>query len=215
LEQKTPQVRLLSGVEFPSARRVTFPSLDINVIWPLRAQEKRIFPEPPLYPWGRYTYGDRAINEAVARGLKGDAAWEFYQERSAELVPNMTRLLQIERQRWEFAERELDVKMSDLVFPQLATSRLFWTYNHPRRDLLWSFGARILVAAGVLHDENNAIELMKGAFTWEFGSDYQQPIHPKVADALGLAWWSPDMKYRRHDVEFDYETFIRNQIEWA
>jgi len=214
-EQKMPHVRLDGRYTFPNAQRITFPSLDLNLLWPLRAEEKRMTPEPPHYPYGRFTYGDRVINEVLQKGLFGDDAWTYYLERSAKLIPDLYRLQAIEEQRWQEIEQPLDVKMSDLVFERLREERLFWTYNHPNRAMLCYMGGRMLRAAGFgPPDDCGARDRMMSVLTWEFGADYHQPIHPMVGEALGLSWWSRDMPYRRMDVLLSFEEFVRRQIAW-
>jgi hypothetical protein len=214
-EQVTPLVRLSNRYDFPRARITTFPSLDFNLIWPLRADEPRMAPEPPTFPYGRYTYGDRIINQVVAEGLESDQAWHEFERRSNAAMPNLKRLVEIETRRWTFAERNLDVVMSDVIFPNFQSDRLFWTYNHPNRIVLCRLSARILASAGISASESEAFELMCGILTWEFGADYQAPIHPRVGRELNLMWWDEAMTYRRYDDNFTYEQFIRNHIAWA
>ena len=213
-EQVTPLVRVSTRYAFPNAQITTFPSLDFNLMWPLRADEPRMTPEPPEFPYGRFTYGDRIINQIVAEGLEGDAAWEAFQRRSDAAMPNLCRLANVEQRRWSFAERDLDVAMSDVIFNAFKTERLFWTYNHPNRRVLCRLAARILAAAGIATSEEEALATMEGILTWEFGADYQAPIHPKVISELPLEWASEDPIYRRYKDEFSYEQFIRAQIAW-
>jgi len=215
-EQVMPHTALDAKYDFPNARRITFASLDLNLFWPLRADEKRFIPEPPVHPFGRYPYGDRVINEILADNLAGDDAWDYYTRRSASLMPRFDRLWMIERERWLGIEKTVDVKMSDLVFPRIRHERLFWTYNHPNRLMLCYFGGRILQAAGLLPpDDERARDLMLQWLTWEFGADYHQPIHPLVGAGFELSWWSSNMLYRRIDVDWSFETFVRNQISWG
>jgi hypothetical protein len=213
-EQVTPFTRLRSRFPFPDAHCVSFPSLDFNALWPLRADAPRMRPEPPQFPWGRYTYGDKLINEIVAEGLVGDAAWEAFVTRSASALPPAERLLAVEERRWNAAERLVDVPMSDVVFPVIREERLFWTYNHPHRLLLCRLGARLVHRAGLAAFEDEAWAKYQDALNWPFGEDYHAPVHPKVAAQLGLSWWSADLSWRRYDDTFTYEEFVRAQIEW-
>ena len=214
MEQVTPLVRLSNRYDFPRARITTFPSLDFNLLWPLHAAEPRSRPEPPDFPYGRYPYGDRIINQVVAEGRAEDDAWREFKARSETMMPNLKRLAVIEEQRWKFAERKLDVVMSDVIFPHYRQERLFWTYNHPNRIVLCRMGARLVAAAGLAVSEEAAFETMIGLLTWEFGADFQMPVHPRVGRELELAWWREDMLYRRYDDLLDYEAFVRNQIIW-
>ena len=214
LEQVTPFVRLSNRFTFPDAKTITFPSLDCNLLWPLRADEPRMRPEPPTFPWGRFTYGDKIINAIVAEAIDGDAAWAAFSERSAAAIPNMERFAQIEERRWKVAEKLVDVIMSDVIFPSIREKRLFWTYNHPHRLVLCRLGARLIHAAGFSTTEEEAWEAYQRALSWPFGEDYHAPVHPLVAQQLSLEWWCSNMSWRRYDDSFSYEEFIRAQIAW-
>ena len=215
IEQSTPARNVSGRYDFPNARICRFPALDINLIWPLRADDPRSRPEPPDFPFGRYPYGDRIINQVVADGLSGEAGWQAFQQRTDAALPDIARLARVERKRWEYAERDLDVRMSDVIFPHFVTKRLFWTYNHPHRTVLCRLGARILLASGWAPDEETGYKTMERLLTWDFGADYQAPVHPEVAASLGLEWWSPNMTFRRFADEFQYEEFVRRQIDWV
>jgi hypothetical protein len=213
-EQSMSTVDISSRFEFPNARRIRFPSLDFNLPWPLRAHDRRTIPEPE-FPYGRYVYGDRIINEIVENGLTGDEAWSYYVSRSADCMPNLDRLAEIERQRWAAIEAELEVKVADIIFDNLSDRRMFWNYNHPNREMLIRFGGRLLRAAGFAPEGDvEAAELMGRVITWEFGANYHEPIHPAVAEKLNLKWWSPNMLYRRHEIEMDRESWVRRQVAW-
>lgn len=214
LEQVTPFVRLTDRFAFPNALRVTFSSLDFNLLWPLRADEPRMRPEPPAFPWGRFTYGDKIINAIVSEGLSGDEAWSAFRERSAAAIPDMVRFAQVEERRWAAAEKLVDVKMSDVIFGNISHERLFWTYNHPHRLVLCRLGARLIHGAGLVASEEDGWQAYLNALNWGFGEDYHAPIHPLVAEQLGLAWWSPDLAWQRYGDSLSYEEFIRAQIEW-
>jgi len=213
-EQAMTTVHISGKYDFPNARRITFPSMDFNLLWPFRTLDKRTRPEPD-FPYGRYVYGDRIINEAVAKGLGGDDAWDYYRARSAERMPDMARLAEIEHQRWRAVEAGLDAKISDILFAGMTRTRMFWNYNHPTRETLCQLGGRILQAAGFApEDDAEATALMACVLTWQFGANYQEPVHPLVAKRLALDWWSPDLLYRHYEEELAFETWIRRQIEW-
>ena len=213
-EQLTPRVSFEKKDNLArDCRVVSYPSLDFNLLWPLHAVEPRSRREPD-FPFGRYSYGDRIINAVVADGLSGDEAWAAYQARSAEAVRNIVRLVAIERQRWDNLDGDLSVKMADEIFARFRQERLFYTYNHPTSELLCRVGAGLLHAADLVTDKDAAFEELRRLFTWEFGADHAVPIHPNVAKALNLEWWSPAMRYRWGEDTRTYEDLIRAQIDW-
>lgn len=217
LEQATPLVRFDRRDDLsPNCDKVTFPSLDFNLLWPLNAPEKRNHPELPNYPFGRFPYGDRFINDVVDRGLRGRDAFDEYMRLSSEMLEkNLARLEQIERSRWQAIERDHDVKMADYLFGSFRRKRIFHTYNHPTRDTLCELIARILQAAFPTDAPDVLLGDVEALFTWDFGSDLQVPIHPVVAEKLRIEWWSPEACYNFRGAPLSHRDFIQKQIDWA
>ncbi len=215
-EQRTPHVRFPEAAKVYNAKVVTFPSLDLNVLWPLHAQEPRNAPRPGL-PHGSTPYGDRITTKIAKEGLSGESAWQAYLEQSEASLSHLPRLLEIERQRWDLMERELSVTMSDVVFGAFAERRVYSTYNHPHISIIAELASRLLIKAG-LDDgasEDEVHRRMKGVFVAPFGEDLQMPVHPKVARELGLKWWTPDLLYAWRDKRLTFEQFVRRQIDWV
>lgn len=215
IEQRTPHVRFPEYARISNARIVTFPSLDLNVLWPLHAPEPRNAPRPSL-PHGPNPYGDRIINKIVKEGLSGEKGWAAYVSQSEAAISNVSRLLEIERQRWELMERDLSVTMSDVIFGTFTERRIYSTYNHPSIGIISELATRILVRAGLVDgaSEDEIRSRMNALFVAPFGEELQAPVHPKVARELGLSWWTQDLIYNWHGKRLKYETFIRRQIDW-
>lgn len=215
-EQATPLVRFPHRDKLPIDCRIsTYPSIDFNLLWPLNAPEPRNHPQAG-FPFGPFSYGDRIINEIVESGLSGEAAWAAYVERSLAAMPNLHRLADIEYSRWTTLERELDVKLADRVFQLFRKERLFYTFNHPTPDMLCHVGTELLRVSGLSgeSDYQTLFDEVRSLFTWEFGRDYEVPIHPAVANAFDLAWWSPTMHYNWHNEPRLAKDFIQAQLDW-
>jgi acyl carrier protein len=216
LEQRTPYVRFSEASRAHNARTTTFPSLDLNVLWPLHAPDPRNAPRPGLLH-GPNPYGDRIINKLVKDGLSGEEAWQAYVQLSDAALSNLPRLLEIERQRWDLMERQTSVTMSDVVFNSLTGQRTHSTFNHPFINIIAELAARILVKAELANgcSGDEMLNRMRTLFRVRFGEELQSPVHPKVARELGLTWWKPDILYNWHGKTLQYEEFIRRQIDWV
>lgn len=198
-----------------SAVRFGFMSLDFNPLWPLHSVDPRNHAEPD-YPFGRYPYGDRAINSVVADGLRGDEGFEAYQAKSAAMLRNVDRVLDVEKRRWSLIERINDSSFLDWVLANFAKVRLFHTYNHPSHLALSMVAAVVLHKSGlVVGDVESIAEEARTHLNLFWNPDnYEAPIHPIVAETFGLEWWSPDMLYNWGGEHMSYEQLIRSQIDW-
>jgi hypothetical protein len=51
--------------------------------------------------------------------------------------------------------------------------------------------------------------------TGYLGRREELPIHPQVAQRLGLAWWHPGMRYRWQGNRWTFEDYVLRTIRWT
>src|SRR5665213_1039641 len=57
---------------------VKFPALDFNLLWPFNCPNPCDEPEPPVFPFGRFPYGDRIIIESIGKGMAPKKILNYY-----------------------------------------------------------------------------------------------------------------------------------------
>jgi hypothetical protein len=213
-----------SGHPFPQRLRdalngtkiIRFPPLDFNLYWPFNFNDPRNVSEPD-FPWGRFPYGDRVVIELLREGLAGDGLWQQYQARSLSRLPDLNRLEQLETRRLQARDAACDVVMADLVLSSYRDRPLFWTINHPSGWLLGHVLKRMMAAARepLELSENDGQRAFEILSAWDPFSNNQQPIHPEIARRLGLAWCTPERRYRYLDGnELTFEEFMVRYINF-
>jgi hypothetical protein len=188
---------------------VTFPSLIMSSFWPFECPEPRGAPEPG-YPWKRYPVGDMIGLEVVRAGLTGPLAVAAYLDLSLQKMPDLQVRLQRDLERMRRYDAQSDVKLADYVESAFRREHLFWTSKHPSEAGMAELTRRVAAAVRpFLGGSAQTVEdrLAAGAGFGGMG-DVQLPIHPIVAEALGLTFWQPDLEYRWYSQNWTFFEYI-------
>ncbi|HTU68856.1 MAG TPA: WcbI family polysaccharide biosynthesis putative acetyltransferase [Candidatus Baltobacteraceae bacterium] len=217
-EQYDAKAPFPSAEKLPEgAKRVRFPAADLHLLWPLGSVNPANVPEPPRFPHGRFSYGDAAIIRRIQSGATAAEVLEYYLERSDQELPDLEKFLRLERARLEQRDAKCDVKIAAYILEHFARERLFWTVNHPTHDLL-----RVLINALLSHGASSEPRLagmtldasfFAECFPSEVLGPIAVPIHPKVADHFGLAWYDRNEQWQYYGETRTYESYFREMIE--
>lgn len=196
---------------------VKFPALDLNVLWPFNCPNPFNAPEPPVFPFGRFPYGDRVIVAAIDKGLPPGEILDCYLNRWNDYKPDLERLLLLERARVSARDTHCDVKMAERVLGQFEKRRLFWAINHPTNVLLEELIEGILGACGRINPLFVDADIAS-TLTNHFGPTgplgaVNIPVHPRVAEHLRLEWYAPNETFRTWDgTRYSYEGYLEAMI---
>jgi hypothetical protein len=216
LEQHDPVGFPLRQLLPAGIRVVTFPSLDFNLLWPLTC------PNPfdtrtAGRNYGIFPYGDRVILTCVKRGMNADDILQYYLRGWDDYKVDLGRLTSIETARIAQRDEHCDVQFGSLVLERFRVERLFWTVNHPAAPLLAQMTTKLLAAAfpGEPWAQcDDMFETIVGNFS-PYGplGSIDVPIHPDVADYLGLSWYRYEEGHRLSDGRvLSYEQYFRELI---
>jgi hypothetical protein len=199
---------------------VKFPAVDLNVLWPFNCVNPYNAPEPPTFPFGRFAYGDRAIVNAIDRGMSADDVLDYYLNRWDDYKVDLDRLLKLEQARLAARDARCDVQIADFVLSRFRKERLFWTINHPTTVLIREVIDRLLHACGKAQPalEDADMENTLAAHFPPAGplGVVGVPIHPKVAEHLELEWYDPNERYHSWDGKtYSYVEYFEGMIRTA
>ncbi len=198
---------------------VSFPSMDLTLLWPLITTAGYDEAPTPERPWGRFPQGDRVVVDCVDRELSVAEAMTFYEQHSAEYIGNLERRTALERGRLRAREAKADIKISDYLFDQIAKQNIFWSVNHPTMAPLAELARRLLAAAlpavpalrKVAIDATIATLPPDGPLAF-----FRVPIHPVVVDYFDMEWYrredGPNYGLR-YEARLTYEGYLRGMIE--
>lgn len=197
-------------------RAYTFPSLRLELLWPLSCANERNEPEPGL-PHGRFPYGDRFVSACLEQGVPKDrivalivgGAWGAN-------WPNLDEAFRRESRRLTAGDASCDVKIGSHVLKRFRSQRLFWTVDHPTDALIAELVKRLLASAKILDDPAEAVDrAFVPAADGGLLGPYAVPIHPHVAAHFALAWYRRDQNYRAFDRTYTFETYYRALVDAA
>lgn len=199
--------------------RVTFPSADLNLLWPLWSVNPFNVPEPPRFPHGRFTYGDKVVLTQLEGGATTEEALVYYLECSRRDLPNLDQLLRLERARLMRRDTQCDIKMAPIILERFQHERLFWTMNHPTHALLRVLMNALLAHAANLDPRLAGVVLDEAFFETYFSVEMlgqiAVPIHPGVAEHFALSWYDPYEEWVYYGETRTYESYFREMIEYC
>lgn len=192
-----------------------FPALLMTSPWPFECPEPRGHPEPGYF-WKRFPFGDMIGLEIAGTGLFGPAAVAAYLDVSEAKMPDLRVRLQRDLERMRRQDERCDVRMADFLESRFREEHLFWVNGHVSSSGVAELARRIAAAARpVLGGSETGFEARLPAISAIGGmGGLQHPIHPLVADALGLRFWYPGMKFRWYDREWTFYEYIERYIAY-
>jgi hypothetical protein len=199
-------------------RRIRFPPLFMNTLWPFVALDPRSevlrtswFEEGP-YP--RFV-ANRLIIEIMRTEADPDCVYDrFINIRIREKV-DLDRLHNLTMRKILGLDQEADIHYGDFIARHFSTKRLFLMQIHPSGPMLRYLCEAVFDALAfrslLTQDHLDQIEAMRGI------GDYDAPIHPEIVEHFDLRW-ARGLSYRHHsEGYFNYDEFIRRYIrlDWT
>jgi hypothetical protein len=181
---------------------VKFPILWMNSLWPTAVKDPRNAPTE-RYSAGPYPYGDRLVLKLLDEGLSPDEVAERYLETDINEMVDIARFHEINVVKAQSLDTRADVKLGGYVNGEFAATRLFVTQNHPTMPMLRYIADAIFDAIDIKAPESDLVAASGGM------QHVHMPVHPQVADCLGLSWYDQGIEYRYHDQKFQIAEFIR------
>lgn len=179
-----------------AARRIRVPALALPGVFHVFAP--RVHPHheargrPPFY----LTRGNAVLNELVAQRRAGGPldglVGAYLDDRGAD-IGNAPRLWDMNVAAMRRLGAQADIDPWRDIEPTLRTRRHFWSVKHPTRATAMLLLRPMLDTIGLPYDAA-ALDALAGEP--EYHEPYHAPVHPRLAERLGLAWVGPETRYR-------------------
>lgn len=194
---------------------IRYPTFFMPTLWPFECPEPRDVIEPD-YLWKRYPLGDMVGLQIAQAGLTGDMAVAAYLDLSTQKMPNLQVRLQRDIARMHHYDAQCDVRVADYVESSFQHAHLFWTSGHLSEDAVAELTRRVAAAARPTlgGSAERAESCLAAAMGYAGMGGLQLPIHPVVAETLGLRFWQHDMQYRWYTQSWTFYDYIRHYIEY-
>ncbi len=211
--QPTPHRAALHERLPPGCEVVKFPPLSALFLWPFSGNDPRVAADPARYPWS-----DSIGAVLSTENLGDDALFDKYMEVTAERMPDLNRRLRIDVVRWTATDALADIKMAEWVEQNFRTTKLFHTSGHIAAAATGPLFKQLLRSTRSLDRRRIGAALAETDMLLRHhqGQDFEcVPIHPMVAEALGLTWYDPDARYRWHGHDWTFRQYVLHYIRWA
>ena len=139
-------------------------------------------------------------------------------ELAAERLPDMQACLEADITGWRANDVSADIHLADHLAGSFRTARLLCAPNVPSGELARHLALQLLLksVAGVWCEPTRLVAEYQVASRGYLGDWWTHPpVNPLVAEALGLQWWSPNVRYIWHSNRWDFRRYVLNYIRWA
>jgi hypothetical protein len=190
------------------AEMITFPFLRFASPWPFDHHNGPDDKEAFEREWPNLTFLNRDGLLARLRREIPDKEARFLAYRGLELdgVVNYLRLHDFEKRRLLALDRRFGFAIGEYVLANFQTRQLFYTTNHPNRQLVTMLMEWLMRRMG-LDEAFPTVERL------DHLKRLQVPLHPKVARALGVTWADERTKYLYEGRSVTWESYTRAYIE--
>jgi hypothetical protein len=189
-------------------RVIKFPLLHFASLWPFdhyngpgdREAYEREWPNLTfLYHDGLLARLRKEIPDREERLLA-------YRTLSVGGIINFARLHDFEKRRLTAMDKQFGCEIGQFVLDNFQRRRLFYTTNHPNGQISGMLMQFLLRQLGVdrAYRSIGILDHLKRL---------QVPVHPKVAEALGVKWADANTKYLYCGEQITWETYVRRYIE--
>src|SRR6516162_3624045 len=129
-----------------------------------------------------------------------------YRSLSIAGVVNYVRLHDFEKRRLTAMDKQFGFDIGQYILDNFQRKRLFYTTNHPNGQILAMLLGYLLRHLGIDATYRPITSL-------DHLSRLQVPVHPQVANALGVKWAGEATKYLYGGERITWETYVRRYIE--
>ncbi len=129
-----------------------------------------------------------------------------YRTLSVDRIINFARLHDFEKRRLTAMDKQFGCEIGQFILDNFRSKRLFYTTNHPNGQIIGMLLQYLLRQLGMGQGfrPNSTLDHLRRL---------QIPVHPKVAEALGVKWADASTKYLYYGEQITWETYVRRYIE--
>jgi Polysaccharide biosynthesis enzyme WcbI len=200
-----------------NAKRIVYPKLRFNLLWPLACPNPYNAPEPGK-PVGPYPLAHGFILAGAEKGVPPEELLQLLQVPSWNAGwPNLDALFKNETTVLLAADAKAEVKIGSFVLKNFRKQRLFWAPAAPANELLVELAYRLLHACFGRQNSTDR-DAIRAALATTGARDVMAhvavPVHPLVASHFALEWFDKDEQYPYFDATRSFEEYYRGMIDY-
>jgi hypothetical protein len=187
---------------------VKFPLLHFASLWPFDHYNGPGDKEAYEREWPNLTflYHDGLLARLRKEIPDREQRLLVYRTLSVDGIINFARLHDFEKRRLTSMDKQFGCKIGQFILDNFRNKRLFYTTNHPNGQIIGMLLQYLLRQLGMGQGfrPNSTLDHLRRL---------QIPVHPKVAEALGVKWADASTKYLYYGEQITWETYVRRYIE--
>lgn len=193
----------------PGARMLRFPCLRLASPWPFDAYNGAGDPEARAkdHPNYEFTYFDGLLARLRREIPDPEARFAAYRDLTMKGLVDPVRLHRLEERRLLAMDKAHGGGAGAAILERLRRDQVFYTTGHPGGRVFGHLLDGLLQTLGV-RDRVTATAGLDGLRT------LQVPVHPIIAERLGLRWAGPDATYLYRGEPITWETYVRRYIAY-
>lgn len=189
-------------------RIIKFPLLHFASLWPFDHYNGPSDKEAYEREWPNLTflYHDGLLARLRKEIPDREQRLLAYRTLSVDGIINFTRLHDFEKRRLTAMDKQFGCNVGQFILGNFQRRRLFYTTNHPNGQIIGMLMQYLLRKLGMDqgYRPNSTLDHLRRL---------QVPVHPKVAQALGVTWATENTKYLYGGEQITWETYVRRYID--
>jgi hypothetical protein len=190
------------------ARIIKFPLLHFASLWPFDHYNGPGDKEAYEREWPNLTflYHDGLLARLRKEIPEREERLLAYRTLSVDGIINFARLHDFEKRRLTAMDKQFECEIGQFILDHFQRRRLFYTTNHPNGQIIGMLMQYLLRQLGIGRGfrPNSTLDHLRRL---------QVPVHPKVAETLGVTWAKENTKYLYGGEQITWETYIRRYID--
>ena len=189
-------------------RIIKFPLLHFASLWPFDHYNGPGDKEAYEREWPNLTflYHDGLLARLRKEIPDREERLLAYRSLSVDAIINFARLHDFEKRRLTAMDKQFGCEIGQFILDNFQRRRLFYTTNHPNGQIIGMLMQYLLRQLGIGRGfrPNSTLDHLRRL---------QVPVHPKVAETLGVTWAKENTKYLYGGEQITWETYIRRYID--
>lgn len=198
--QDVPGIQGLMKALPPNSKTVCLPKISWRVFWPFTPSSNKEL--------RKYPYSDAYVLDLIRQGHAKEQVVKQYMQLDVHKHVDLKLIYQQNIDYLNSPHNTRDIRITDYIVANFKKRELFFSYNHPHKDIALQVTNEILNRTGRQSLKPADVENLP---SW--GVDFQMPIHPSIADFFGLEFYTPDTTVNQFGEQVDFCRYIQNYVD--
>ena len=198
--QDVPGVANLMADLPTDCRTVCIPKMSWRVFWPFTPKTEKEL--------RKYPYSDAYVLDLIRRGYTKEQVIKRYLQLDVHKHIDLEDVYQKNIAYLDSAHNTRDFRITDYIVDNFTKRELFFSYNHPHKDILLLVANEILNIMGLQPLDPKDAESLPS-----LGEDFQMPIHPAIADFFRLEFYTLETTVHQYGEQVNFSRYLENYVD--